>query len=445
MGTAAAAFGIAAVQHTVDAGQAAYEMSAKFGILPGVASQWMAVASQMGLSADTIGNGFKFLDKNIGAMAITLQAHGKLTATTTAAYRDLGLSVFDSSGKLKSSNELMLEAADKFSKLAPGAEKTALAVKLFGRSGAEMLPILDQGRAGIEKLIASGQAMGDVMSGPQVEAAHKLSLEQDALKTAMAGVTMQVGEFLMPIATKFFGFLVSTGIPAIQSLGTWFMDHLWPAMQQVWAAAMQGYAVLKDFLTPMFDYIGAHIGNLKPVLIAVGILFAVVLGAVVVAVIAVVIIVTALVAAITWFAGKTEEDLGKVHGQWDALVNFVKALPGRITSAASGMWDGIWNAFRAMLNMIVHAWDSLSFHVPSILGSPAIDIKLPNIPSFQTGGTLPYTGLFYGHQGETVTPAGQAGGSGAPIVIHNYLVLNGHQIDLLTNTILQRARFAPGV
>src|SRR5205823_1433613 len=104
------------------------------------------------------------------------------------------------------------------------------------------------------------------------------------------------------------------------------------------------------------------------------------------------------------------------------FVGFIKSLPGKIASAASGMWDGIWNAFRGMLNAIVHAWNRLHFTLPAVdfLGqhTPSVTLSVPQIPSFQHGtgpGGLPYTGLFYGHKGETVTPAG---GGGAAIHIH---------------------------
>src|SRR6266702_7486041 len=49
------AFGIAAVKHTEDAGQAAYEMAQKFGLAKGEASSWLSVGAQLGISSDTIG------------------------------------------------------------------------------------------------------------------------------------------------------------------------------------------------------------------------------------------------------------------------------------------------------------------------------------------------------------------------------------------------------
>ena len=55
-----------AVGRHFDAGQAAFEMSQKFGLAKGEASSWLSVGAQLGISSDTIGAGFK-LNNSIGA------------------------------------------------------------------------------------------------------------------------------------------------------------------------------------------------------------------------------------------------------------------------------------------------------------------------------------------------------------------------------------------
>jgi len=63
----------------------------------------------------------------------------------------------------------------------------------------------------------------------------------------------------------------------------------------------------------------------------------------------------------------------------------------------------------------------LSFHVPSwvpVVGGKGFDV--PKIPTYQTGGYVPTTGLALLHAGETVIPAGQ--GTGGPAVV----ITNAH-------------------
>src|SRR5690349_2736363 len=58
LGGAVVGFGVSAVEHMSNAGQAAYEMSEKFGISTQAASQWASVAKQLGIDSETVGTGF---------------------------------------------------------------------------------------------------------------------------------------------------------------------------------------------------------------------------------------------------------------------------------------------------------------------------------------------------------------------------------------------------
>ena len=76
----------------------------------------------------------------------------------------------------------------------------------------------------------------------------------------------------------------------------------------------------------------------------------------------------------------------------DDVVGFVKGLPGRITSAVSGAFDGLKNAFRSAINFIIDGWNNLSFSIPGFdppgpgPSFPGITISTPNIPRLASGG-----------------------------------------------------------
>ncbi len=262
-----AAFAITAVEKTTAAGQAAYEMSAKFGLAKDAASAWMAVGLQLGVSGDTIGTGFKFLAKNVEAMNLTLEAHKKIAPVILQAYKDLGLNVFDASGKVKDANELMLEAADAFAKMPDGIEKTALAVKLFGRSGSDLIPVLNLGRQGIEDMMNAGKAAGTVMSGAQVDAAHKLFLEQQKLTAEITGFTMQLGEVLMPLMQTFIDWLTGTAVPGIVAFAKPIEAQLIPALQNTAKEVQNLIAWGEKHKTQLEVVAGIIAGLLTPALI----------------------------------------------------------------------------------------------------------------------------------------------------------------------------------
>jgi hypothetical protein len=64
----------------------------------------------------------------------------------------LGLKATDAKGQLKSADTVMLEIADKFKKMPDGVTKTGLAIQLFGKAGADMIPVLNKGGAAIDAL-----------------------------------------------------------------------------------------------------------------------------------------------------------------------------------------------------------------------------------------------------------------------------------------------------
>ncbi len=99
-----------------------------------------------------------------------------------------------------------------------------------------------------------------------------------------------------------------------------------------------------------------------------------------------------------------------VVSAFNTVVGFVQGLPGRISSAVSGMWDGLKSAFRSAINWIIDKWNGLEFKVPgfSLFGKSfgGITIGVPDIPHLDSGGIITKTGIAEVHRGETVTPAG---------------------------------------
>lgn len=85
-----------------------------------------------------------------------------------------------------------------------------------------------------------------------------------------------------------------------------------------------------------------------------------------------------------------------VVGKFDELVGFVTGLPGRIASAASGMWDGLKDAFKGAINWIIQKWNDFSFSIGgqkvSVLGMdieiPTINLNTPDIPYLAEGGPI---------------------------------------------------------
>jgi tape measure domain-containing protein len=87
-----------------------------------------------------------------------------------------------------------------------------------------------------------------------------------------------------------------------------------------------------------------------------------------------------------------------VTDRFDSIIGFFTKMPGRIASAASGMWHGVTDAFKSAINSIISGWNSLQFsiHIPKVhipgtnsnIGGGDIGFGVPSIPFLAKGGDI---------------------------------------------------------
>ena len=117
---------------------------------------------------------------------------------TAAAFKKLGVSTKDEKGQIKDSSRLFLEMADGFKNLKTDAERSALAVKFFGRGGATMIPILKKGRGAILEQMQELEDYGGLLSGDVVEAGRKFGDSQRKIKASVLGIKIAIAQELLP-------------------------------------------------------------------------------------------------------------------------------------------------------------------------------------------------------------------------------------------------------
>src|SRR5690606_9583803 len=110
-------------------------------------------ADLSGVSQESLGTALVRLSKNASDAA---QGVGE----ARKGFDALGISVKNADGTLKSSGDLLIEVAGKFAQYKDGAEKTALAVALFGRAGAQLIPLLNSGADGLRELTDEAEELG---------------------------------------------------------------------------------------------------------------------------------------------------------------------------------------------------------------------------------------------------------------------------------------------
>lgn len=170
---------MALAKSSIDAADNMNDLRQKTGASVESLSQFQQAAEKSGTTLDAVGGAMVKLNRNL--------AEGK----AGKSLQEIGISATDASGKLKSTDQIMLELAGKFEKMPDGAEKTALAMDLFGKSGAALIPMLNMGDEAIKKL-------GVTMTGEFAAQADELNDKFVDLQTGVTRLAVGLGTALMP-------------------------------------------------------------------------------------------------------------------------------------------------------------------------------------------------------------------------------------------------------
>jgi len=125
------------------------------------------------------------------------------------AFDALGISVTDTDGTLKSTTQVIQEVADKFVDMEGGAQKGALAMQLMGRGGAAMIPLLNEGAAGIAELTAEADAFGVVITQETGAAAEAFNDNLARLRGVTGALGVTIAAELLPHLLRFTNFLIN--------------------------------------------------------------------------------------------------------------------------------------------------------------------------------------------------------------------------------------------
>jgi len=133
------------VKNTIEAGNVMYDLSQATGVSVEALARFKKAAVTSGTSLEGVSKGLVKLNKAM----LDAATGGKASVAT---FQALGINVKNTDGTLKSADRVMLEVANRFKEMPDGAVKTALALRLFGKSGAELIPMLNMGGDAIDKL-----------------------------------------------------------------------------------------------------------------------------------------------------------------------------------------------------------------------------------------------------------------------------------------------------
>jgi lambda family phage tail tape measure protein len=183
------------IKSAIDAADQLNKLSQKIGISVESLSTLRFAAQLSDVSLETLQKGIKGLSQNI-AEANTGIGDG------AQVFDALGISVRNADGSMKSTEAVLLQVADVFANLEDGAVKTALAVKLFGKSGMDMIPFLNQGAAGITQLTAEAERLGLKLTTETARSAEAFNDNLTALKASSSSLSIALARDFLPELTN---------------------------------------------------------------------------------------------------------------------------------------------------------------------------------------------------------------------------------------------------
>jgi len=135
------------------------------------AEQIGKLAEKTGLLIETItalkkeghelGVSFEQLSLSLGLFADKIFIALRMGGQAGQVFRDLGVELLDANGMMRSTDAILGDVANRFRAMVDGPQKAAAAQELFGRSGRELIPILNEGAAGIERMRLAGSPFNE--------------------------------------------------------------------------------------------------------------------------------------------------------------------------------------------------------------------------------------------------------------------------------------------
>jgi phage-related minor tail protein len=202
------------IKTQIDLADATGKMAQKVGLSVEELSKLQYAAKLADVDAGQLQGGLVRLSKGM------IEAANN-TGTARNAFAAMGISIKNTDGTLKSSGQVLDEVANKFAGYEDSATKTALAVQLFGRAGADLIPLLNAGASGIKEAGDELERFGAVISTNAAKNAELFNDNITRLTTVGSALGQSIANDILPYLNRLTSeFLVA------RANGLGFMDML---------------------------------------------------------------------------------------------------------------------------------------------------------------------------------------------------------------------------
>lgn len=304
-------------------------------------------AKLTGSSAETLGGALQKMQINVGAATAGSKELKEM-------FKGLGINIKDASGKLKSSDALFDTFVDRISKIKDPSLQAQAAVKVFGKSATELLPLIRGGGAGLKEMSDEARRLGIVISDSAVREGETFGDTLDTIHAALSGVGNTIGSALVPqlniLGTRLIENIVKYR-PQIEAFATAFAENLPGNIEKVTGFLGDLYDGVQPVIA-IFSSLSDTFGAANLIFTALGLYIG---GGLLMAVLNLALALKGLGAAITltpvgWFLAAVVA-IGAaayvIYKNWDNIVAFFEEKWAGVKAAFSdGIINGIWKLWK---------------------------------------------------------------------------------------------------
>ena len=197
------------------------KMSQKIGISREAYQELDFICSQSGMSVDKLQAGVK-------SLTAAMDGARDGTQSNVEEFEKLGVVVTNADGSFRSQEDVLWDTLSALQGMTDQTEKARLASELFGKSGTELMPLLNGASGSIEEMKQQAHDLGLVLNDELITNGVNLTDSLDQTKRAFQSIAVNIGGAFMPIIEQLSD-AVQEFVPTIQDM----LSGLTPVIQDL--------------------------------------------------------------------------------------------------------------------------------------------------------------------------------------------------------------------
>jgi lambda family phage tail tape measure protein len=228
---------------TAEMGDQLLMMSQRLGVTVEELSVLRHAGEQADVEMEGLSNSFKFL-------GINAQEASRGIGRAKSFFEGLGVAFEDVNGNVRPTMDIFEDIADQFQNMADGSGKGEAAVRLFGKAGLQIIPLLNEGSEGLRRYADDARRLGVVFTETEARQSDAFGDGLLRVKAALIGVRNAIALAAMPALTDLFNNMANWTASNRTTLRRWAAEGTATIVLFAKAAASLGQLIAKMATDP---------------------------------------------------------------------------------------------------------------------------------------------------------------------------------------------------